>query len=502
TITPVNIGCGETCTGSATVNVTGGTSPYTYEWSNGETSQGITDLCAGNYSVEVTDALGCSTTANVTITTTPNSLNVTFNQTNIVCPSACNGDATATITGGTAPYLYEWENGETSNSISNLCAGNYTIEVTDANNCTTTATVEIVDLSIPIQITTNVINESCENTCDGSITTTITGGVLPNSFSWNTGQNTQNISNLCDGNYTLTVTDNNGCIQTSQATVLPGDATPTPIITPVNDLTVEDQAVQVVVNTTGGSWSSDCGTCLSATGVFDPAIAGVGTFEICYTIGTGACQETTCIDITVVEHCIPQTTTSTITGCPGETIVINGQPITASGTYPFTFTDVNGCDSTHIVTVTIFTTNPTHDIATICLGDSVEIAGVWHFDAGVIPFETTDANGCILENTTTIIIDDCVVPDFNVFIPNSFTPNGDNVNDVFPITITDGELIEGYIFNRWGEIVKTFSATDLNWDGKTKSGQLSPDGVYSYWVIIQKDGGIAVEYHGFVTLIR
>jgi gliding motility-associated-like protein len=107
-----------------------------------------------------------------------------------------------------------------------------------------------------------------------------------------------------------------------------------------------------------------------------------------------------------------------------------------------------------------------------------------------------------MQNTTTIMVNDCYVEPYDVFIPNTFTPNGDLTNDFFPIVISGGELQRGYIFNRWGQVVKEFSATDLQWDGRTQSGANAPDGVYTYMVVIQKNAGIAQEFHGFVTLVR
>jgi hypothetical protein len=118
--------CFSSCNGSASVNPSGGTAPYTIVWNpSGSPGNNIGSLCSGNYSVTITDANGCSKTESFSISS-PNTLTVNVSSTNAQCGGICNGSATATPIGGTGPYTYLWSpGGQTSQTVTNLCAGNY-----------------------------------------------------------------------------------------------------------------------------------------------------------------------------------------------------------------------------------------------------------------------------------------------------------------------------------------------------------------------------------------
>lgn len=502
TVSSTNTGCGTACTGTASVTVSGGTAPYTYDWSNNATTASVSNLCAQTYTVEVTDANGCNATEQVIISQESNTVSVAANATNENCPGSCDGTVTTTVTGGISPYTYTWSNGATTSSLSGLCPQVYTVQVTDASGCTATTQATVGTNTTTLAISTSGTNESCANECDGTVTATVSGGTSPYTYSWSNGGTTPTIQNLCDGSYTVTVTDANGCQSTANQPVLPGAAGQTPVITPAGPYTTNDTPSQLTVSVPGGTWTADCTNCISSNGVFDPQTAGPGNHQVCYTIGSGACAETACITITVTQGCETQYTSEDINACLGESIVFEGQEITLDGSYDFSYLDVNGCDSIHTVHFSIFNATPLNDFITTCEGDSVEVNGTWYYESIIVHYETTDVNGCILENTATITMNDCTIDPFNVFIPNTFTPNGDMVNDLFFITISEGMLENGFILNRWGEVVKEFSAEDLSWDGHTKSGQMAPDGVYTYVVVIQQKGGVKEQFHGFVTLIR
>lgn len=501
-ITSDPTGCGSNCTGSAIVNITGGTAPFTYLWSNGASTPTISNLCAQTYMVDVTDANGCTATEQVTISTESNTLSVSVSPANESCENACNGTVSVAVTGGTSPYTYLWSNGLTTQSISDLCAQTYTVEVTDVNNCTTTTQAAVGTDPNTLTASVNGTNESCANECDGTAVVSVSGGVAPYAYSWNNGGATSAIQNLCDGNYTVIVTDSDGCQATGTQTILPGAAGQVPVISQAGPFTTNDNPVQLTVSLSGGTWSANCTNCIDNNGIFNPQSAGEGAHQVCYTFGTGACAEVACITIIVTEGCATLYTSENISACPGEAIVYEGQNISITGSYNFNYQSINGCDSIHTVHFSIYNTNPLHDFIAICIGDSVEVNNSWYYEYFVANYETTDNNGCILQNTTTIIVNDCEIPEFNVFIPNTFTPNGDFVNDLFPITIVGGVLQSGFIINRWGQVVKEFSAADLTWDGLTQSGEYAPDGVYTYSVIVEKTGGVREQFHGFVTLIR
>src|ERR1051326_5721615 len=117
TVTPANIKCNGGNNGNAIANASGGTVPYTYSWSNGQSTQTASGLIAGNYTVAVTDALGCSSTQTVNITQPP-ALTDTINSVAAACGNN-NGSAAINVSGGTSPYTYNWASGQTTSSVSN-----------------------------------------------------------------------------------------------------------------------------------------------------------------------------------------------------------------------------------------------------------------------------------------------------------------------------------------------------------------------------------------------
>lgn len=212
--------CNGACTGIAMANASGGTGSYTYTWSPAplQNTQTATGLCAGIHTVVVQDALGCSNTGTVSFANPP-AITLTVNQTNVTCNNACNGSISATATGGTGTLSYQWlPGGQTVPSISGLCAGTYTLNVWDANNCLKTQTVTITEPSV-LSATFNAVNPTTCVTNDGSITVTPTGGIGPYTFTWTPGGSVNPLTNLGAGSYSVIVKDANGCQQTLFATL-------------------------------------------------------------------------------------------------------------------------------------------------------------------------------------------------------------------------------------------------------------------------------------------
>lgn len=417
------------------------------------------------------------------------------------CGASCNGTANVTISGGSAPYTILWSNGATTATVSNLCAGVYTVQVTDNGGCTISSQATVTNGASSINVSITSSNETCAGACDGSLTTSASGGTSPYSYLWSDNSNQVNISNQCPGTYSVTVTDQNGCSGTTSGTIAAGTPIPDATIQTTGPFSTTDSPVQFTANSPGGTWSSNCGTCMSASGVFNPQNAGQGTYQICYTTGLGACSDQDCKNI-VVTGCTPQATSESHSICPGDTYTFNGQDFSAAGAYPFVFTDQSGCDSTHTLSLSVFTVNPTSQTLTPCEGDSVLVEGNWYFESDNVAVSVTDGNGCPTTHTTQIIFEDCSIEDYAVFIPNVFTPNNDNINDFFSISIMGGYLVEGFIVNRWGNNIKEFHPDDLKWDGKASDGQFVPDGVYTYIFVVANTLGTKTRYNGFVTMIR
>ncbi len=207
------------CNGTATVAPSGGQAPYTYMWSNGETTQTITNLCSGNYCVTVTDANNCTATTCVTII----DINLTIDsisKTNASCSGVCNGTATVNTTNGFAPITYLWSNTQTTQTITNLCAGTYSVTVSEANGCTAVDSV-VISNGLSLQSTVNVTNTiSCHGDCTAGAVVLMTNGLAPYTYNWspNSGDTGPIISNMCEGTYNVTITDNNGCTTTNSVT--------------------------------------------------------------------------------------------------------------------------------------------------------------------------------------------------------------------------------------------------------------------------------------------
>lgn len=211
--------CYKSCNGTASVGVQGGVGPYSYAWSTGATISSVSDLCAGRYTVVVTDANGCSSSS-CSVINEPASLVVSTNKTDVKCKNSCTGTASAIVTGGNSGYAYVWSNNVTGNVISNLCAGLYSVVVTDSKGCTGSGSVNVSEPLQSLAASCTVIkNASYQGASDGQMSASATGGVSPYSYMWSNGNNTQVISNLTAGVYTATITDANGCTSVTSCTI-------------------------------------------------------------------------------------------------------------------------------------------------------------------------------------------------------------------------------------------------------------------------------------------
>ncbi|MCF8459258.1 MAG: tandem-95 repeat protein [Flavobacteriales bacterium] len=208
------------CNGSATANPAGGTSPYTYLWSNGQTTQTATNLCAGIYQVTVTDANGCPVTTSRIINPPSCDLDVNVTGQPVGCNGGSNGSVLATpITAQNhTPYTYLWNTGATTQQLTGVTAGPYSVMVTDAIGCTASGSFTVTQPPL-LGANTSVIDEQTFGGCNGSATATATGGTSPFLYSWSNGSIGQTATGLCPGNYTVTITDARGCIVTRTITV-------------------------------------------------------------------------------------------------------------------------------------------------------------------------------------------------------------------------------------------------------------------------------------------
>lgn len=199
--------------GSIEVVLTTGTPPFTFNWSpNSQTTQDIFDLGAGDYNLAITDSNGCTTNIPQTFTLVePAEILLSAVATEVLCNGGSNGALNVTVTNGVPTFEYNWSNNATTQDLSGLEAGNYTLTVTDFNNCVKTETFTVEE---PDQLLASLspLNVSCFNAGDGAVEVDIVGGVPGYDFLWSEGgATTQNLSNLEGGTYAVTVTDANGC---------------------------------------------------------------------------------------------------------------------------------------------------------------------------------------------------------------------------------------------------------------------------------------------------
>ncbi len=426
-------------TGAINLTVTGGTGAYTFAWSNGETTQDLTGLAAGPYDVVVTDENGCTAEASFELDE-PSAVEISANLGPLSCNST-NGAADAsielTVNGGTGPYTYSWNNGESTSTITNLAAGTYVVVVTDSNNCTATDTWTIDDVD-PIEVTASAVDPLCHElsgTPNGSIEIQVVGGTAPYTYAWSNGETTQNITGLGAGTYTLDITDDNGCNFQAMYTLSQPD-----------ELVASGDVVEPGCNAASGAPTGAINlTVTGGTGVYTYAWSNgestqnidelaEGTYTVVVTDANG------CTDEQVFTLTEPDAVTcsldSPVIGACGENILCNGGTGTlnvtaqggtvgsgyeysldgvnfqseptftvAAGTHTVTVRDANGCTSTCDYTLT----EPEAIIAGTCVQDDqcqvdqgeiqVEAAG------GCAPYTVTwtASNGATLNETSQTI---------------------------------------------------------------------------------------------------
>jgi hypothetical protein len=407
-----NVTCNGLANGTVSLGTTGGTTPYTYLWSNSSTTATVNGLAAGMYFATVTDANGCVDTTAVTITEPVGLISSTVVDSNVTINGGSNGGATASASGGTAPYTYLWTTSTssaifaTTASITGVAAGTYFVTLTDANGCTDSSNVTI---SQPTAINITVVvdsNVTCNGFTNGGLTATLTGGVMPYNYAWSNGATTASITGLGATTYTLTITDNAGATSTSNAVIT---EPPLLVASSVVDSNVtcnglSDGGVTASVN--GGTtpytylWSNGAATA-SITGV----VMGVYTATV---TDANGCATTSASSITEPAVMVSSATVDSNVTINGAT---NGGATATStgGTTPYTY-----IWSTSTSSVTFATT--------------ASITGV---GVGTYFVTITDANGCndsssvTISQPTALVV--AVTVDSNVTC-NGFTNGGATSN--------------------------------------------------------------------------
>jgi gliding motility-associated-like protein len=548
---PDPVSCHGLTDGSITASISGGTQPITYTWSNAQTGLTINNLAAGTYTFVATDNIGCADTS-VAIITEPAVLTTDLtNIENIQCYGAQNGSAVVVANGGTQPYSFLWNTGGTAQNPNNLDTGMHTVIITDANGC---ADTQSLYLTQPPQLflTTQATGSSCVNEPTGSAVAEGVGGIPPYNLVWNTNppQTGTNATALAPGNYTVTLTDSNGCVLTNTVTI---QALPQPTVSAGPDQTFcngKDTLVLTASGTQTYQWAPAetviCPTC-ATTGATP---GNTTTYTVTGTDENG-CRATDEITITVYNQ-EPMSVGDDVDICMGGSAQISAQggsqyhwtpaPPVGEGSSSFTVTP----EGTISYTVVIYQNE--------CFSDTLtQKVNVWNYptvnlgpDQKVLPgtivnihADITNALTITWDPVTNLSCDDCVDPSAridnnitytatvfnkackatdditfyvscdvdNIFMANSFTPNGDGNNDIFfPQTPGSNPIKIFRVYNRWGQKlheVTNFPSNDpkYGWDGTYEGKPLSPD-VYVYFLETSCPAGERVFKKGDISLLK
>ncbi len=515
TVTATDAFCFSSNDGSVEATPTGGTSPYTYLWSNGATTQNIFLLPAGTYTVVITDATGCTASASTTINEPEILLAELLLPTNVNCAGGNSGSIALTVTGGTEPYEFDWDNAPDVQNPTGLEAGVYTVFITDANGCTALQST-VLTAPPPLALSSNSIIVDCSNSVNGGIDLTVEGGTPPYNYLWNNGATAEDPVSLSSGTYDVVVTDNNGCTATISEEVI----APESILLSVSSVSdfngfnlscsdSEDGSATVLA--TGGTSPFSYNWTNGATEATANDLAA-GIYSVVATDANGCTDEAE-----VILEAPAATFASAITQdvtCFGDTngaIFIDNLEGEASpflfsldggdfgqsglfgnlpvGDYELIIQDANGCET---IVPDLNVNGPSELKVNIIelggeedrrLGDSLQLAvqlnvdtadlvqfgwtaGQFWMDEGcdscsvrwIYPMETTlygyeivDETGCIGRGEWLVN----VKKDRAVYIPTAFSPNGDGVNDRF--FINAGQEVDRInyfkIYNRWGAAV-------------------------------------------------
>lgn len=439
-----DVSCFNGSNGSASVLAGGGTQPYSYLWSNGATTSTINNLSAGTYNVTVTDNHGCTAQDSYEVTQ-PVLLTASAAGSNVSCFNGTNGSASVLAGGGTALYTYLWSNGATTDAITNLTAGAYSVTVTDANGCTAVAAYQVTQ---PTLLTANITGSS--SSCANTATVTAAGGTGSYTYLWSNGSTASSITSVPSGTYSVTVTDANECTAFTNVTLTANEAfNPSAQVTDVTCYSLSNGTITVTnVNATPPYQYSIDGLNFQSSNVFNTLPAGTYTVTVKDVNGcTGFVTKTITQPplLTVVLNNVQSTCFGLSTG--SISVTASG----GSGAISYSWAGPNGFSSTQ---------RNINNLAT-----------------GNYSLTVTDNNGC----TSNL---NMVVPSFIVITVNSVITNiacKGQVNGSINLTVSGG----------------TGSGFTFNWSNNATTEDIVNLGVGNYSVIITDIGSGCVVTRSF-----
>ena len=561
-ISQVNVSCQNGGNGSIDLTVTGGQIPYNYIWSNGATTQDLIALSAGTYSVIITDGNGCMKYDTISITQPLTSFSLSGNITNVACFGASTGTIDLIVSGGTGPYTYIWSNGGSSQDLNNLSAGSYNVLVYDIFNCQTTQTFTLTQPVFALQASALVTNLICASNPTGSIDVSVTGGTSPYTYLWSNGQTTLDLLNVGAGTYSLTISDNNGCqVSLSETINAPSQPLNTTAL-PANASCFGYSDGQISLTTTGGVtpytylWSNG-----QNTNLVDSLPAGI--YNVIVTDFNG-CENNLSIQINQPNEILNSFQPSSTFGCfPSEiqfTYPVNDPSLTftwnfgngttsglqnpsvlyeAAGCFDvsLTVTADNGCSVTNQLDSLIcmaqgpeasfYSTTSSIDFYTgeLSLFDDSEgsiISYLWTLgdsspnqtSQNIIHYYTpyiqqdynvtltvTDSNGCT--DVASMIFS--LTEEFEIYVPNTITINGDNLNEGLLPIFSNVDIMQDYemsIYNRWGNLVWQTTNPSEPWYGRYKDSKDVQTGVYTWKIKYTDNKQVTRTLVGHVNVLR
>lgn len=541
TLNVTHPGCPGQSNGALDLTLNTGSCPGTptYLWSNSFTTQDISGVPAGAYTVTIT--LGTQIVVATDTVVNPPAIGVSGTITHPIPAGTPTGAINITVTGGTPPYSFQWNTNPviTTEDLNNLLAGTYVVTVTDSRGCTFVPDPFIVGADVVGLVT----DASCPGTCNGSITASASFGSAPYTFFWNT-QTTATINNLCPGTYCVTITDSGGSTRTACYTVMLFSQPPLVTASITHDINENGQGA-IDLNVTGGTnpifynWSPD--------GQNTQDIINLSQGQYCVTITFGlSCTYDTCFTIfaggiglilDVTQYGNFQTSCNNI--CDGEIFssVSGGVPplsylwsnnaTTADltnlcpGIYSLTVTDATGntsSSSTTIVappalTFTTIKTDPTDitlsngAISIIANGGVPPYTYDWiagnvssknNLPHGTYSITVIDQNGCEFTGFVQLEVDG--VPCYSA--STIITPNSDGKNDFFFIACIFDADNHLYIFNRHGGLVYDVQNYTNNWTGVDGDNQPIADGGYMWVLEVENPDGTTRILKGTVNVLR
>jgi gliding motility-associated-like protein len=466
------------CTGSISLNITGGTGDYDVVWNTTPTGPDISGLCAGCYTPTVTDENGCTTTLQDCIDI--NVFSVSGDASSATCPDDTDGTIDLTISGGDEPYEIEWSHGPSTEDVSNLAPGNYTVSVTEQSGNTLVREFIVgvgSNLMASVQTLTNYngYEVSCSDATDGRAQITPQGGAGGYAYEWTlNGQLIsvdQILENAGPGEYIATLIDQNGCTVDNPVVLL--SAPP---------IEVSGNAVDV-------SCFGDSNGQITVT-----ASGGVGNFTYSWSNGSSSTQlnQLSSGNYTVIardaNNCDVEASFSISEPAP---LLVN--VLTEPNT------DKDNCNGMATAVVTGGTPPYTYKWFGDANLNTPMLTNICH---GEYPLEVVDSKGCVtspglvlaeVENRTFPCLEARPV----------ITPDGDGLNEEFIIGCVE-EFKDNHleIYNRWGQKVYEVDAYQNDWIGRTMDGDELPEGPYYFVLEYTDNDNQRQQLKGSLTLLR